>query len=305
MNRNSPLTLTLALALTLLACACSTTESTGLRDEDLPKPIVTQAEDSLGKFLADVDGVVARWSVLSMTAKSAAEQREARMLEQLLIERTSKRRDELVHELESGPPINRIRAAAALGFTHSVEAQSPLLNALHDSSADVVHNALLGLAILARADTPLEEICRLAEDSPDPQTRSQAAYAMRTIVGAGAEPQSAVPTARRGLISQEPLVRAECALTLGLAGDAPSVPALGDLLADSVPFVTQAAVKALVLLAKKEPSQKGAVGRALLACHANSKGALAERTMEGLVQISDVNYGTDVKLWTEWAQRLP
>ena len=102
-----------------------------------------------------------------------------------------------MRELESGPPINRIRAAAALGFTHAVEAQSPLLNALSDPLADVQHNALLGLAILARADTPLEPICRLCEFSPDAETRGQAAFALRSIVNAGGAADCAATTARR------------------------------------------------------------------------------------------------------------
>lgn len=299
-------TFPLALLLAALVCACSTTSSKSDAAEDEIPPLMSRpTEDPIGKFLVDVDAAVARWSVLTMTAKTGAEQRQARMLEQLLVERTTKRRDELIHELEAGPPINRMRAAAALGFTHSIEAQSPLLNALHDTQPDVVHNALVGLAILARADTPLEQICRIAEDAPDPQTRSQAAYAMRSIVGAGADPAAALPTARRGLISGEPFVRSQCALTLGIAGDKSSVRALSDMLADGTPLVAHSAMKALVLIAKKDPSQKGPAARALLACYVSSKAPLCDRAMEHLVQLSETNYGSDVKLWTEWVERLP
>jgi HEAT repeat protein len=289
-------------AATALAACASTSDKS---DADKANLIQMQPDDPIGKFLADLDKTVVQWSNLTLTASTAAEQREARVLESVLVERTSKRRDDLIKELEGGPPINRIRAAAALGFTRAVEAQSPLLAALEDTNPDVVHNALLGLAVLGRGDTPLEPICKLLERSPDSQTRAQAAWAMRAIVGAGGTGDTVLTTARRALVDTEPFVRTECALTLGILADKDSVPALGDALYDTAQLASRAAGEALVLIAKKEPSQKGPVGRKLVEALNKGDSRLARRAKEALVQVSDVNYGDDVKLWTEWAKRLP
>ena len=267
--------------------------------------IEVAGDEPIGKFLADTDKAIVHWSNLSLTASSSAEHREARVLESVLVDRTTRRRDELIKEVESGPPINRIRAAAALGFTRSVEAQSPLLAALGDSNPDVVHNALMGLAILGRGDTPLEAIAKLLERNPDAQTRSQAAWAMRSIVQAGGSGQEVVMTARRALVDSEPFVRVQSALTLGISNDKDSVPALGDLLYDKVTLVSRAAGEALTLIAKKDPGQKGPVGRRLVEALTRGDAKLQKRSKEALVQISDVNYGDDLKLWTEWAKRLP
>jgi len=227
------------------------------------------------------------------------------MLEAVIFEHASRRRAELVTALESGPPINRIRAAGALGFSRSLEAQSPLLAALHDSHPDVVHNALMSLSILGRADTPVDEICSLLEDHPDPQTRGQAAYALRSIVAAGARSELALRAARRGLNDPEPFVRSQCALCLGLVEDAESSAVLLDRLYDPITLVADAAAEALVGIATGVPERKGVVVRGLIEAYSRSDASLKRRAQGALVRLSDVNYGDDAKLWAEWAQRLP
>lgn len=227
------------------------------------------------------------------------------MLVQVLSDRSLRRRDELIRELETGPPVNRMRAAATLGFTKTIEAQSPLLNALSDASPDVVHNAVLGLAILGRADTPLDALCRLSEFDPDPRTRGQAAFAVRSIVNAGGGGECVLGAARRGLADPEVYVRSQSALTLGLLGDAESVPALADLVYDASMHVTSAALEALLLIVDRHDLQKGPVGRALVEAYAKSKKQRKDLVKQALINISDVNYGEDLVLWTEWSQRLP
>ena len=295
------------LALTLAAVGLAACSSNSPRTDDgpIPKLLEKPQPDSIGKVLADMDASISRWATLTMTASSSAEQREARMLEALLVDTASQRLAELVHELQIGPPINRMRAAAALGFSRSAEAQGPLLAALSDHSPDVTHNALLGLAVLGRGDTPLEPICEQFERSVDAQTRAQAAWAMRAIVGAGGSSPMVTATARRGLVDTEPLVRAQCALTLGLLADNDSVRAIGDLVFDDVALVSQGAIEALVRIAQKDPSQKGPVGRRLVEALDKGNSQLQRRAKEGLVQIADVNYGSDVQAWLEWANRLP
>jgi HEAT repeat protein len=280
--------------------------SSGSKTEPVDRTAIQmQPDDPIGKVLVDLDQAIARWSALTLTARSTKEYREHRMLQQLIEDRATKRLPELIHEAESGPPINRMRAAAALGFSHSIEAQSPLLNALHDPSPDVVHNALLGLAVLGRADTPLNDVCSLAENAPDPQTRSQAAFAIRSIVEAGGGGDCVGPTARRGLIDSEPFVRSQFALTLGLLGEGSSVEALVDLLEDPVHLVGSAAAEALVLISESVPAQKGVIGRALVRVYSTDKGPMHDTALDALVQIADANYGEDVQPWLEWAERLP
>jgi HEAT repeat protein len=300
----APLIALAALATALALAGCS---SSGVKN-DAPErtAIRMQPDDPIGKLLVDLDQAIARWSALTLVARSSKELREHRMLQQLVEERAQKRLPELIHEVESGPPINRMRAAAALGFSHSIEAQSPLLNALHDPSPDVVHNALLGLAVLGRADTPLTDICELAENAHDEQTRAQAAFAIRSIVQAGGGGDCAAPMARRGLIDGEPFVRSQSALTLGLLGDGASVEALIDLLEDPVHLVGSASAESLVLIAKSKPEHKGAIGRGLVRAYsADENGPMHDTALDALVQIADANYGEDIQPWLEWSQRLP
>lgn len=262
-------------------------------------------EEPLGKLLADLDASIQRWNALTLTASTPAQKREARMLEGVIVEYASKRRHDLIGALESGPPINRIRAAGALGFSRSVDAQSPLLAALHDSHPDVVHNALMSLSILGRGDTPVDEICVLLADHSDPQTRGQAAYALRSILAAGAASETALGVSRRGLNDPEPFVRSQCALSLGILGDEESTPVLLDRLYDPIPLVADAAGEALVAIARAKPSSKGPIARGFLEASSRGDGANRRRAQDGLVRLSDVNYGDDLKLWSEWAQRLP
>ncbi len=303
-ERRPSLPLLLLLACAALGSGCSSTPSKTAKP-DKPVVIGDAPVEPLGKLLADLDLQIQRWNALTLTATTAAHKREARMLEAVIVEQSTKRRDELIAALESGPPINRIRAAGALGFTRSIEAQSPLLAALHDPHPDVVHNALMSLSIMGRADTPLDEICALMADHADPQTRGQAAYALRSILAAGGTSQLAIGFARRGLNDTEPFVRSQCALSLGLARDGASTPVLLDRLYDPVPLVADAASEALVAIAFGAPERKGSIARGFVDASARSDALVKRRAQNALVRLSDVNYGDDLKLWNEWAQRLP
>jgi len=305
----SPL-LFLAAALALTS-ACAASGAADKRSEPEssapPERPVIQPEDPIGKFLADADNAIYQWCKLALTGSTPAHKNQQRALEGVLVDRASRRADALIAELSAGPPINRIRAAAMLGFSRRSEAQSPLLSALSDPHPDVVHNALLGLAVLGRADTPLEAICHAAEFSVDPQTRAQAAFALRSILNNGGAGACALGTARRGLADSEPFVRSQCALAVGLLGDRESVPALEAQLRDTLPHVQSATVEGLLLLTERNPESKGPVGRALVKAWgaADDEQPLKALAMAALVRIADVNYGTDLTLWTEWSNRLP
>ena len=294
------------LLLALVAAGCS---STGKRREPLiedlgPQVFPNPAPEPIGKFLADLDTSIRDWTTLTHTARTSEERRMARLLELDLNRRAYPRRDELVEQLETGPPYNRVRAATALGFTRAVEAQSPLLAALEDPDPDVVHNALLGLALLERPDTPLERIAELAARDADPHTRGNAAYALRSIVQAGGRSEVVLPAARLGLADPEPLVRVQSALTLGVLGDEASLQRLADLAHDPTPLVRQASLRAIVLIGEEARGGKGPAARALTAMLAapGKDEALVRRS---LIELAGIDYGKDLEPWVEWANRLP
>src|SRR5688572_22189831 len=144
-----------ALALAV-AASCASTPSSPAADEGAEAyvPIQPQADEPIGKFLADVDLSMRYWTNLKLSARSEEDRRKARELESIVGIASTRRLEELLVELQSGPPRNRQRAATALGFTHDRRALGPLLAALDDADPDVVHNALLGLTLLGFPDTP-------------------------------------------------------------------------------------------------------------------------------------------------------
>jgi HEAT repeat protein len=303
-----PRTFPALAALLALACSCSSSAS---KEPDKPQepdkftPIQVPDPDPLGKFLADLDLRVRAWTNLTLRATDQKQHRQARDLAAQLQLMTSKRLDELIAALESGPPRNRQRAAAAMGFSGEERALGPLVAALEDSDLDVVHNSLLGLAVLALPQTPTAPIAVLMTDHADAAIRSNAAYALRVVVEAGADPVPLLPAVRMGLVDQEPGVRLQAALLAGLAVDGESVQRLIDLLQDDEALVQLAALEALVLIGQGSGPDKGEVARALVAAWVDAKDPMRERLREGMARIAVKDYGQDEGQWVEWSRKLP
>jgi HEAT repeat protein len=298
-----PRTLALA-ALLALAWSCSSSPDEPEQPEEFT-PIQVPDPDPLGKFLADLDLRVRAWTNLTLLAKDEKEERQARDLAGQLELLSRKRLDELIAALETGPPRNRQRAAAAIGFSGDPRALGPLVAALEDSDLDVVHNSLLGLAVLKSPETPAEPIAALMTEHEDPATRSNAAYALRTVVEAGASAESVLPAVRLALVDKEPGVRLQAALLAGLAGDGESVERLADLLRDEEKLVQLAAIQALVMVAQKSPPNKGAIARALVGAWLEADNPIKSRLREGMARIAVEDFGTDEELWVEWSRKLP
>lgn len=300
-----------AVVLVALAACGSTDEERDAPDpdqgvfdmQDLEVVAIQGEEMPIGEFLSKIDLAMRAWTRLTNTASSPAERTQARQLEEFLRNETTNRREELVIQLEVGPLFNRMRAASALGFTDA-ESLSPLLAALSDPEADVVHNALLGLALLAAPDTPLGGICQLMRESPDAHVRSNAAYALRSILEAGGSGECAVEAGRTGLHDEEPLVRVQAALVLGLEADGESIPALADQIYDQTPLVSRAAVQALSLIASEDRSRRGAVARALLVASEKAPRPNRPAARAALVRLAGTDHG-DYEDWLKWAQGLP
>jgi HEAT repeat protein len=298
-----------ALAIALAACQATGKDEAPPSGEGPEHPIgglvaATDTPASIGTLLSELDSSIRAWNNLTLSAQNEADRRRANLLEQNLMFVTHKRRDDLVVELETGPLNNRIVAASALGFTRDAEAQGPLIAALDDPSPNVAANALLGLALLGRADTPLEPVCRHMQ-SASPTVRNNAALCLSNLVKAGARAECALPSAREGLIDREPPVRAQCALILASLLDTDSLGTIGDLVYDEVPLVGAASARAIAYIGAQVPTAKGEAARLLANAYDKAKGPVRGQALRSLLELSGQHLGTDPEDWKEWAGRLP
>jgi HEAT repeat protein len=321
----------------LASCASSGSNSTG-GGKALPSSIETEqyvnmsarisadGEPSIGQFLSDVSNRVQAWS----NARYQGNEEQVRLLEGVLKFNCLQRQAELIHQLETGPPRNRSLAAVALGFTNShviidpdksldlidrgALAVSPLLFATMDDDAEVAANALMGLGILGRIETPLEPICNALDTSPNTSVRSNASYALIGILGASknvrtdfSESQQTIvrESCQRGLTDTDMSVRTQSAAALGLVGNADSIPHLGDRLRDEVSIVAQSATTALARLGRDNASFKGRVARLLSGSLDRVLPTRRETILVGLIMLAEANLGKETVEWVDWAARLP
>ena len=309
--RSPPLWFALAALLLLTGgCASNTakkpTDTSDSRDRPASEIIeATNQPVPIGKLLVEIDASIRAWNHLLLTASTAEDRRKARMLEDNLSRVTHQRRTEIIEQLESGPLNNRVVAASALGFTRDVQAQSPLIAALDDAYPEVVGNALLGLMLLGRTDTPLDPICRLMQSSPDESVRRNAAQCLASLVQAGARSDCALQAARQGISDAEPGVRSQSALLLATLVDKESLPMLCDRLEDAVPLVSAAAARAVAYIGSESPPDKGTAARALSRAYGEAKGTMRDHFRTALVSLAGVDHGVEPKEWAEWANRLP
>lgn len=293
-------------------CACAGLGSPKSSEDDgaPKKPIAELVEATntpvpIGQLLAQLDLSIQRWNELLISGTTRDDHEKARKLELWIQGEAHRRRTEIIEQLETGAPQNRTVAAMALGLTREAEAQSPLIAALGDPEPAVVSNALLGLGLLGRSDTPLDQVCVLLRTHADPALRSNAALCMAQLTGAGARADCALEAARFGLLDTEPTVRSHCALALGNLLDKASVDSLVDHLTDPVPLVAAASAKALGHIGKGVPTEKGKAARALVGALDGSKGIVKDEVRRNLLLLAGVDHGKETKDWLEWAVRLP
>jgi hypothetical protein len=293
----------LVLAALASAAGCKTNEPQPEGEPFVPPE--PAAEESVGFFLTKLDNQLKAWTNLKIGAESSDELRTLRSLETEIAQETARRKQDLLAELESRSPNNRSVAAIALGFTGDSGVVGPLYTALADPDPLVENNALVGLGVLASPETPLPRICHILASDEDPWTRSNAAYAMSAVVGAGGRDDCAAPTCRDALIDEEPGVRVQAATILGMLADRAAVAGLGDLLYDEQPLVARAAAAALGAIARAEMEELGPIARRLTDAAVRRKDPLQSALVQELRRLSSVDYGDDLKAWTEWAYRLP
>lgn len=292
-------------------CRSSGTKANALDPDREIKPIgalveATKKPESIGKLLADLNSSIKAWNNLNLAAKTPKEQARARDIELHIQTVAHQRRGEIVSELESGPLNNRIVAATALGFTRDAEAQGPLMAALEDSHEEVINNALIGLWLLGRTDTPIEKVCPLLSTTHSDDVRSNAALLLAMLTREGQAGECELPAARMGLLDTSPTVRAHSAMILANRLDSQSMQALLDRLDDDTVLVSAAAARAITYVGKSVPQAKGPAARGLVkAWIAATDEARKKIVLASLVDLAQSNYGSDEKEWIKWAERLP
>lgn len=328
--------------LLLLAAACSSTSPT---DADAPEGLGTAIDTEeymevssierakalpIGAFLNEVGLRVQSWTV----ARLEGDKEQQRLLGEVLEFECARRQDELIEQLETGPPRNRALAAVALGFAKrkteirndfsteiidkGARSLGPLLSAVDDEDPKVAANALMGLGILARPETPLEPIVRALTDSDVVAVRSNAAFAMTAIVKAArmradrdgeALSEGQLLMAREacilGLNDGDLAVRTQCAAALGLIGDSQSIAFLGDRLDDEVALVSQAASVSLARIGLDNPKLKGRIARLLADRLDRVRPTRRETVLYGLILLAGRQMGDSTEVWQDWARRLP
>lgn len=262
-------------------------------------------DPEFGKYLLELSNAISQWVEQTWSASTTADARKQDLLGTWISERAHRRQADLLRELETGPVQNRIIAAAALGFTRSPEALSPLLAALHDQNDKVRSNALLGLTILQSPDTPPGAICEILSRETDSKLRWSAVYCLRSLAEVGVTDSCMRRSGRLALSDTEPMVRSQAALVLGILDDVDSIPQIAALLYDSFPLVSASASRAIARLGKENDEHRGAAARALVRAMDEGDRDLRTRILPDLISLSGHNYATDTALWKAWAARLP
>lgn len=297
--------LAVTLALALPGCSSSGSADEELGDPTPYTPPEPEEPDTIGYFLTRYDESVRAWTNYKLRERTPEVERRLRGLERELRQRANRRLDELIEQVETGPPINRSVAAVALGFTGDPAAQGPLLSALSDPVDDVVQNALLGLGQLGRPDTPTSEITYLMRSSTDPWIRSNAAFALQRIVASGAEGEDILVAARAGLGDEEAGVRAQCAAVVGMLNDDESVEVLSDLLYDDVVLVAAASASSLSRIGLAVDQEKGEIARTLVTALEKLDEDRQAVVLVELIRLCEANLGDEAEDYKEWAYKLP
>lgn len=261
---------------------------------------------SIGVHLARIDTSLQQWHQIFLAGNPRDDMVKLKGLSDDIRNRTARIFDEAVSQLETGAPFNRRVVAAALGFTQTERARTPLLNALSDPDQDVVANALLGLSVLSDPLTPLQGILHHLKFGSTDGIRSNAALAALEILRVGGDGgPTVVEAAQTGLRDDAPLVRTQCALILAHQLDVDSIEDLTlQLHGDSVNSAAMAAGRALAYIGSREVTAKGRCARALSAALSKLEGLVKASVLHDLRRLAARNYASDED-WVAWAHRLP
>lgn len=211
--------------------------------------------------------------------------------------------DKILNELEYGPQPNRVTAAAALGFCRIPETKDfpqvyplaiqALLRCLDSGDDSITQNALLGLALLAVEDTPIETILPLMTQHHNPEVRSNAALCLSTITSPK-DNDAVMPYVLPALRDDDPKVRCHAILVLENLEDRSAGAALIDLLDDKYEIIRVNAARALGNLGDMDACPK------LIENLEHVKESVRFYCHQALLKLTQENFGTDKEAWTEW-----
>jgi HEAT repeat protein len=252
----------------------------------------------------ELDGLLRAWNQSKLSA-NADDEPKHRALDLDLRRGARQRLDLLIELLETGAPRNRQVAAMAIGFSGSERALPPLLAALDDELPAVVQNALIGLGLLAQADTPLEKIRRLLLEAPESKTRNNAGFALQRLLEVGVRSPGLLDDLRLALIDPEPGVRVQAATSLRLLQDPKALPDLADRLQDNEDLVAVAAARAMRRIGQEIDAECGRCARNLFEAWKEAKGNRKAALQYEMAVLRRGDLGDKEEDWREWAYKLP
>ncbi|MCI0587943.1 MAG: HEAT repeat domain-containing protein [Planctomycetes bacterium] len=239
----------LSLGLLLASAACGSAE----KREPYTPPSEVKRERAIGAILATLDNHLVAWNLAKLAAPGSPDATRVHGIEVVLRTEAHASVEALLQQLASGPPRNRRIAAAALGFSGDPRAVDALLVAADDRDGDVAGNALLGLGALCTPAgpkteavlPPLPPLFGILEVSRDSGRRTNAAFAIKRAVEAGARCPGLRELLVAGLSDTEAGVRVQCAAALGALGDPAAAEPLLARAEDPDPVVRASAAVAL------------------------------------------------------------
>jgi HEAT repeat protein len=275
-------------------------EETEVRERRLEREFPTET----GALVLELDGLLRAWNQSKLSAVEGDEPKH-RALDLDLRRGARQRLDELIDLLETGAPRNRQVAAMAIGFSGSERALPPLLAALDDELPGIVQNALIGLGLLANADTPLVRIRELLLEAPESTTRNNAGFALQRLLEVGVRAPGLLDDLRLALIDPEPGVRVQAATSLRLLQDPEALPELADRLKDDEDLVAVAAARAIRRIGQEIDAESGRCARNLFEAWKDTKGNRKAALRYEMSILRRADLGDKEEEWREWAYKLP
>ncbi len=288
----------------------SSVEWIGPEGREAYDPEAIKDRRKAGLLLAELDKSMRAWNNIVLDGKASQDLTRLDLLESTLRHETKTNHALLVDQLQSGPPINRQIAAAALGFSDNPKSLAPLLGALQDSNDDVVANALLGLSTLRSPKTQVGSIASLFTDKSRPiNIRSNAGRTLRSLPLGSLDEESrqrVIEAARLALGDDEASVRVHGCLLLAEVVDTEAIQRLSVLLMDQATLVARAASRSIARIGSIDTKFKGQAARALTA-HIDEvdRDNVRSALLDDLQRMAQVNYGDDTEAWLKYAHKLP
>jgi HEAT repeat protein len=197
-----------------------------------------------------LDEAISGYVSFQAQSENPRAERQAESLRTYVETQAKRFRDELLADLQDSDPRLRTIAAAALGFAGDQALVDPLQLALGDPVDTVRASACLGLGMLAKVATPLDQLWNLLLDDKQPvPVRRAAAWTLVRLQTAGVPATAFAQGFPRALqgdpLTKDNVVLVQCLRGLGLLRNpnlmAPALP----FLSHPTPLVRQAALIAV------------------------------------------------------------